>query len=559
MDALELASRLWCVGPWLVIGAIVLFGIPALKFILHPLPTSGRFFMYLNLPFGILEKYISPIRITLAFLYLCGGIAWQAYISIAGEDYPSLVYCLYGALLIALIFINMRLKKNLRIRLAQSVALHPDIHPKEFFNYYMGCAGIFNNAFKGAPHRTVDLKDLNFTGRARGQYISKRSLFSGAMATFRLARLAAAVGKRLGRDALFDIAPAIASVWASKIAMTISARVTLEDDGNAAGVSGPSIFLFTHKSFLDFIFAPLAALSINMANGRRRIPLFLVAKNHFRKNPILYRIFGIGMAAEAMGMIFVDRDDCGDKGRAKAVSDAASDLIVKDGLDLALFPQGTRVTPYQPLAGARIDAGYYTAGSKKRLKADGKHLKMGAAYIAADSVIKLNGEKSISIIPIAIQGTATACPKGSCKAQPNVHIRLVVGETVDPLHPALEEGLLKLMPDDENAYTSFAKIINQGLDASLRHASKVDGDLEQRYFRDIRDMFEPLVLDEISVAMKQWRGDDALVHAILDCTYTCKQQRWRPFLGELSHLLTNFAERDEFMKLKSRIVDVMPV
>ena len=41
-------------------------------------------------------------------------------------------------------------------------------------------------------------------------------------------------------------------------------------------------------------------------------------------------------------------------------------------------------------------------------------------------------------------------------------------------------------------------------------------------------MLDTLQIEELAIAMKQWRGEDYLVYATLDCIYACKPRHWRP-------------------------------
>jgi len=408
--------------------------------------------------------------------------------------------------------------------------------------------------------RKVKTPTPKLSKSGKGSKVSLFSKINGAWSTIKLARIALLVDKKLGRDVMRRVAPALSCVWASRIMQQIGGSLKIDGLDNASKKTMPTMFLFTHKSFLDFIAAPIASIAVSLSLGKNSnspIPLFLMAKNHFRKNIFLYRILGLGKAAEALGMIFVDRSENGDIARAKEVTTKASRLITEEGMSLAIFPQGTRALPHPSFGEMKFDSGYYTSGSKNRIKADGKHLKKGAAFIASRAIIDLPEGSELQILPVAIFGTALACHKGSTQIKMGAEIRLSIGEPIILTRDDARRSMNKDGSANDEKLAEYALELHGRIDTKLKTVSKIHAELEQRFFTDIRDMFEPFALDEISVAMKQWRGEDFLVHALLDCIYSCKPKHWRPFLGELSHLMMNFAERKEFLALKSKIVDAI--
>lgn len=559
MDWYVIASDLWNVGSWLVAPLIALFAVPAVRFILYPISLGCRRCMKVGKLFGIWEEVISPLRYIIAVPYLTGGIAWQIYLGVSQGAWQHFMYAAIAALLLALTFFNSNFKRAEHLKLLDFIDTHPSIHPQEFFDHLLCIYGIVRHRLPRKPFRTLDLSDIDFANEKKVSRVKLPALIIGIWSTLKLARMSILIDKVLGQNIMREIAPSLACIWATRIMQLIEGSIKIEGYDRIERDDVSSIYLFTHKSFLDFIAAPLVSVAISAGpdgEGRTRLPLFLMARNHFRNNVFLYRIIGLGKAAEALGMIFVKRSEKGDPERAKEITKQASKIILDENMSLAIFPQGTRALPYPPNKNIRLDAGYYTVGSKNRIKADGKHLKKGAAFIAAETVLGLHqSHRKLQLVPIAIFGTSHACPKKSMTIRTNSAIRLVVGETI-----LLTNDDAKFMHDtggrnDEQKFVAFANDLHRRIDQNLKTAAKIHAELEQRFFMDIRDMFEPLKLDEIAVAMKPWRGEDYLIHAILDCIYTCKPKMWRPFLGELAHLLLNFAERDGFLEFKAKVAE----
>lgn len=560
-----IAHGLWHIRPWLIVLLASIYLIPILRLVTFPVQCGSRIFMRLNKKFGQWEEIISPARDTLVVAYLAGGFVWQiwSWITAGGWRHPAAA--LVAAILIALTFINRRWKLSANLRLLDFVENFPTIDPREFFNHLLCSEGAVRHRLPKSPFTTLDLSSLDFREGGAGPNASNAVLACGIWSTIKIARLALLLNRRFGRKILREVAPSLVSIWATRVIQLIRAKVTIEGIDNAPHSDAAQIYLYTHKSFLDFVIAPLVPISLNVRDGiknRRQVPLFLMATDHFRRNILLYRFVGLGKVAEALGMIFVKRGDRGDLSRAISVSIEATKKILDEGMELAIFPQGTRALPYASLSQERLDAGYYTVGTKARIKADGKHLKKGAAFIATDTALGLidrKTERNVRIIPIAIHGTAIACPKGSSKIASGVHMRLEIGPPII-IAPSSMEPIVGAGGDEfEEKRVEFASQLHRRIDQTLKSTARIHGELERRFFKDIHTTYEPLKFDEIAVAMKPWRGEDYLVHAILDIIYTCPPNRWRPFLGELVHLILNHENRDEILAFKGKVADALPI
>jgi hypothetical protein len=95
--------------------------------------------------------------------------------------------------------------------------------------------------------------------------------------------------------------------------------------------------------------------------------------------------------------------------------------------------------------------------------------------------------------------------------------------------------------------------LHRQIDNNLKAVWGVHANLERRFFKDMRRIASSPEIEEMSIALKPWRNDDYLVHAILDCIYTCPAAlRWE-LLGKLIYLIRNFASREELLEFKGEV------
>jgi len=561
----ELAYDLWTVRPWMFPVLAAIYLIPLARLIGYPLQYGGRFFMRINKCFGQWEHVVMRPRDTVLTVYLSGAIIWHAFVP-AGEmsEWMHALAALVAAMLIAASALQASFRRRGHAALVEFVRQNPRVHPQEFFDHLLCCSGIVRHVLPEQPFRTVDHFDMDFRG-GKGGFIKKSKVLSGAWSTFWLGRLMVLASRMHRRAKLGRIAAALSLVWAARVAQLSRARVTVEGRERLLPGKAANIFLFNHMSFIDFALATVALAAVPEADGGRKqlnMPLFLLAKDHFLDNPLYYRVLGIGMAAEALGMIFVDRRGPGESSRARDVAQESTRKLISYGGGLAIYPQGSRGAPYIDREGKRLDSAYYTVGSRERIKRDGAHLKKGAAFIATEAALELarsSTDEEVRLVPVAIFGTGIACPKGTSRILSNVHIRLKFGETIS-IDPAHIEGVrspeeTRPMCPEEDAYFDFVQKLHSRIDVSLKTAAQVHAHLERRFFEDIRDMLDALQHEEIAVAIKPWRGDDYLFHAILDAIYACPPPKWRILHGELIHLLLNFATRADLLDFKARVAD----
>ena len=534
MEWIDLAYVIFQFRWWALWVVLALYVVPLLRLLTFPLSLGHPFFMFFNRRFGQFEHAVAWFRDTavVAYLFLFG--LWQL------SNAPLLAA---GAFfLVGLSYWNRISKRNARQRLLDFVRKYPAIHPKEFFSHLLCSSGAFRHKLPKAPYHTVDTAHLNFKSE---NGLPFQNVVSGIWSTIWCTRLSMMALKWKGRDFLREVASAMSVIWGTRIAQLSKSEVIVEGAEKLRELHGYNIYLFNHGSFIDFGMA-------SVLTGK--LPRFLVARDHFLDNPVFRSVLGIGRVAEAFGMVFVERK--GNESQARAVVEEAAIKLVREGIDFAIFPQGTRAIGKKAANGERLEAGYYTVGSRARMKREGDHLKKGAAHLGACTALVLAEEKidaDVNLVPVAIKGTSIVAPKGSKRIKPNVTIRLKVGEPI-----IIKPGEVAGIGDNQGqTYLDFVRRLHTRIDHELKSVAGVHVDLERRFFEDMRTMAESLDIEEMAIAMKPWRGDDYLVHAILDCIYACDADNWFPFLGRLMYLIKNDATREELLTFKGEVVDKM--
>lgn len=508
--------------------------------------------MKANRIFGAWEQMISPIRNLTAVPYLVCVILWDVWRIIETKDTSYLAQSVGAASFLAAGFACHVWKKRGRLKLLAFVKNFPAIHPQEFNDNFLCSSGAVRLVLPERPFSFIDPANIDFRHRRGASGLL--ALIIGILNTIWITRLLDLAGRYRDKEFMREVAGALSQIWGARICQLARAALVVEGIENLPQqTKGPEIYLFTHKSFVDFAIAPLViALRFLRAEiTPAGLPIFLLAKDHFRDNPLLYRFLGLGRAAQLLGMIFVDRKARDKIKEARRIADEASARLLEGGNVLAIFPQGRRAAKFTGPNGERMDAGYYTVGPAGRLRTEGGHLKKGAAHIAADVAIKLlesGVSDDVKLVPVGILGSATVCPRGSMRVRPNVPINLSVGEaiTIRPLDTACISS-----PDE---YTGFVNHIHSQIDAALKREASVHSWLEQRFFEDIRTIFEPMKIEEVQLAMKPWRNDDYIVYATLDAIYARNPKHRRQFLNELVYLLLNFRTRDQVMTFRSKVV-----
>ncbi|MDZ4224554.1 MAG: lysophospholipid acyltransferase family protein, partial [bacterium] len=305
--------------------------------------------------------------------------------------------------------------------------------------------------------------------------------------------------------------------------------------------AGKEIYAINHKSFFDFCLAPYAYMKLKKdGSAASFIPRIMVAKDHFKDNFFLYKIVGFGQMLEAWGMIFVDRKSKEPNKARRSVAETARKILAGD-LAFSIYPQGTRALGQLWRDGSRWDAGYFCVGKVKRLKQEMGHLKKGVAYIAVETASALarhNASVPVYVVPVGMEGIGTACPSGSLRVQTETRVVIRLGD------PIVVEPTAKV----EDVLRSVDAVLQRILDVATR--------LERRFFTDLHDIVDARGVDEVAVALKEWRKDkNYIVYVILDCIYALPPKFWHGFLTELANLLRHECTREELVTLRNKIAD----
>lgn len=532
---------------------LALYFVPLVRILTLPLEAGHPFLMRINKKLGQWEHMVSWFRDTVVVVYLLGFAVWNLSF---GIYYYWPRWIIMGAAALSLIVIsvlNLYWKKKNRGQLLDFVRHFPTINPSEFFAHLICCAGGVRHKLPAAPYHTINPEHVDFRNSRKAK-AGLKNIIVGIWSTIWLAKLLRQALKSRGRRYLREVASSLAVVWGTRLLSLAYAEMIIEGCDKLNGLHGSNIYLFNHLSFFDFAIIPLimAARTCDSKDKHSNLPRFLVAKDHFIDNPIFHHVLGIGKVAQETGMIFVERRGREEEAR-RAIQNAAQ-VLVHEGADIAIFPQGSRGYGRVGPQGERIDPGYYVVGGVSRLKRDGDHLKKGAAHLAVNAATALMMEgiqTNVNLVPVAIKGTGIVVPKGSLRLIPNTTIKLIVGETV-----AVRADEVAGITDDQS-YNDFVRRLHKRIDHVMKTTLKVHADLERRFFEDMRNILEPLYIEEMAVAMKPWRGDDFLIHAILDLIYTCPRKYWRSLLGRLIHLVRSDVPREELLDFKAEIAEKM--
>lgn len=422
--------------------------------------------------------------------------------------------------------------------LQEFARLNPCVHPSEFFDHGCRRLGFFPHRLPQKARSLIDPDHLDFrTGKK-----PRRSfwlLLCGVYDTFLFATLAYKAFVWKGERAIRSAGSGLSVVWASRIAQIAKMKVTVKRPDSLETVRhGRLLFALNHTSFFDFCLAPLAYREENKdGSSKDFIPSIMVAKDHFKDNFFLYRVVGFGRMLEAWGMVFVDRKS---KEALKALQTvrATVNKLLSNRMSFAVYPQATRAWGQKDRCGERWDAAYFCVGRKGRLQKEDGHFKKGIGHIAVELAEglkkhRLGGE--VFVVPVAIAGPGTACPKGSLRVQTETEVSIQLGE---PLRVEPQTAVEKLC---------------RGIDSALQKLLEVRARLERRFFTDLRALLDTQGIEEVSVAFREWREQGNLIYAMIDCIYALPQKQWRPLLVEFSSLLRRHITRDDLTAFRNKL------
>lgn len=524
---------------WYIPALVVVYIFPAASLIFFPLKhfiIFGKFHTFV----GRIEWRLSIVRDYILSPLLAAAAVYHRQ--------PLLL--IFVALSIWAMLYRRSRKGNLISFVINNNAFDSDC----FFALYFATISNMPGVLPVSPPKKLE-RSLDFTGSKFTPSIWP--ILRGIFYTAALAKLVVRAAKLYNKDVCRDLGDKVAMVWGVKVLKLIQGSLKIEGEENLKSISGSTIFVSEHKSFLDFLLLPMA---IGLSNINRVHPFrarYVAAKDHFYDNKFLYHIIGLGRAMEKLGTVFVDRKN---KTRlATAAVTEATGAIVKDGIDIVMFPQGTRARASTDLNGNRMPVGYYTTGKKENLLKERGHLKKGAAYMALDAVCELGKSKrALNIVPVGLWGVGVTAPKGALKIKRGVQLKVNFGKPVR-LQASDYEGLMNMQmgsPAYFAAKRGAAESLHIKIDDMLKETGAIKSLLRKRLMIDTRRFLKGEDIERTVEALGVWGADEDLIFSIIDCIYAAPAKKWEPFLRQLCHMITETdRSKEEFINFKKVVVD----
>ena len=543
--------------------------IPVIFLLYLPLISRGVFFFLgddffvirrLNRWVGWFEIHFGWVRDYGAFLFGITVFAFRLrgyFLEQIPIDYPfELVFIVLGV-------VSRWWRRQGMVPMMEYVRRNPRTHPDRYWDHFYRRFGFLPHR---VPHRESLLIDATHVDFKEGKKPRQKRWTVPKIAyhTFLMVGVAKLAFKQKGAQYLQQVGSGISMIWAVNIIKVCRMEVSVERNALAQTIPrGKKIFAITHKSFLDFCIAPLAFYRENPdGSAASFMPSIMVAKDHFKDNIFLYRILGLGQLIEAWGMVFIDRKS---KKNRKLKAKQSIDLSVKSLISgqensFAIYPQGHRARGQFFRDGSRWDAGYFCVKDSRRVK-EGTYFRKGLGYIAVDCAIcllKLQLAGPVSILPVAILEVGTACPLGSIKIQSECSVKIRIGA---PIIVKPEEFLdLKELPFHAIAkrteYLNRIDSVTRETNLALQNLLEIRSRLERRFYIDLNDItVDKMAVEEMSVALKEWRDEGELVYSILDCVYALPVNKWHNYLRDLANVLRHNGSKNDLVELRSRVCD----
>lgn len=505
----------------MILVLIIVYAIPAVSLVFFPLSKYiefGRIHSF----FGRLEWLLAFPRDVVLVLFL-------------------LIYSVSTVRLYLLVFVGLSFwsyfSRQKRIKqFLDYIIDKPAAEPADFFKIYFASISNLPGHFPQKPLKELALP-LDYTNGK--QKITILPAIPGIVYTGILARLVVKASRWSGDSFCMKLADLLATMWGATLVKHVCARFSVSGAENLKGLSGRSIFVSDHKSFFDFVIVPLALGLIEKEKPDQFRPRYMAARDHFLDNPFLYRVIGLGRAMEKVGTIFVDR-----KAKKKRATDSVDDAvraITEKGVDVAIYPQGTRARGNVGMNGERLDAGYYTTGRPDKLVLPRGHIKKGAAYLAVDAAVGLAGKNiSLNIIPIGLKGVGIVAPSKKMMIQKGVDIGVKFGKPLTLTSFDVKDLINK--PQDSEEYLRARKAmvedVNAKIDEMLKETLDINMVLKKKLLIDIRKMMKDEEINRFLEAIDAWGGDQDLIFSTVDCIYSLPPRMWSPSFKRLYHLMS---------------------
>lgn len=484
-----------------------------------------------------------PVTFVVSFLLITYGVTGSVSVPV------PMVLSLVACSLINAFAQSHKIATNLR--LVEFLRQHPRIHPQDFFTLYkrelaFGVPDLFHHTLV----REIGPEDADFRAKGRPKQTSS-VLFASALDTGYLNYLILTALRHVGPGYAREITDPVGCLWGKRMLERTKNQITVTGLEKLAGLNGRFLLVFNHKSSLDFVLTFFAFSDVQLGSRGVR-PRFIVAKDHFKDNPILYRMLGIGMVCEAMDMVFIERKD-----RYKSFENlrqAACFMVDKD-IDIAIYPQGTRAIGNFDRTGKRRDAGYYTTVSIKDPAKPLSHIKKGTAYLVLDTLKEMRArgmDENLHLVFVGIQGTANTLPRGSFRVQTENNVQFSVGDVV-ALPPHLADDILLPEEDDStDKKLEFVDRMNSLIDAKLEDAMGLHVALKKRFLTELKGAFrfdEEKIENIASMLDLDQQKTSGTVYQIIDRVYSLPPEEWNGYLSQLCQLMQGRAEPERFLPI----------
>lgn len=497
----------------------------------------------LNFSLGFFEYYARAPRNYGVGTFLVFYLIYKFVLALGFAD-PfggALDWIHLGAL--ALVFMTIHHEVIASLKMAEFLRTAPTMDPATFFHSYYRLVGPFSHTL---PSRNdcPQVSSRHFSCRQNVRPRQKKLVWIRILwDTAHLAHISLRALKFIGPAYARQIFDVMAAMWGKRLIQDLHADLHVVGGENVEGLAGKNIIVMNHKSQLDFGLCFFALSHLRLAGGRKLRPRFIVAKDHFVDNPLVYDWIGIGKLIESVHMVFIDRTKTTQG--FQSLSQAAQFLLEQE-IDIAIYPQGTRAEGNTDRTCKRRDAGYYTTISPRDMDGDLSHLKKGAAYLAVDVLLELLQQKSdqpLNLIFVGISGTAVALAKQSSQVQLETDFHFNIGRPLT-LTAEMVRGLAKpqqasaLNPAEEG-YLKLVNHIHAQIDSHLAACIDIQQNLQHRFLVDLQGhfRFSNERIEQVGRYINTLSQKSSIVYQILDRIYACKPAIWNPHLSELAQLL----------------------
>ncbi|OVE82035.1 hypothetical protein BVY03_01945 [bacterium K02(2017)] len=495
---------------------------------------------YILAPF---RHYLIGLPVAFAFLVYSGLIIF---------NYTVMSWSLFGSFIgvIVLMLWTQFSRAQTNLKAAEFIRIYPQMHPDDFILRYrldLAWGGMAILDKRGMT--PINPESLDFTTDKRpiqSYFICAKILID----TMYFAHLCLFAYRKLGEQYVFEVFDGAASFWGKRILQLAKGHLKVMGLDKLNNLKGSFIYIFNHKSVFDFVLAFLALSTIKVNNRHVRIR-FILAKDHFKDNPLVYKIFGIGKICEAVNMIFIARKN--PKQSNLDLKKAAKFIYEKD-IDVAIFPQGTRAKGKFNRSMKRRDAGYYTTIRKKDKNSPLSHIRKGSSHLIWDTLNDLyqrGVNENLNIVFIGINGTGNTLPKSNLKIQTNTDIEFSIGEIIQ-LNPGILNELFAPQEEAQNdPKRDFLDQTNLMINENLVEAMSLHPMLLQRYLTELKGQFrfENDKIAAIHDTIQEISPQSNVVFQLLDHIYSLPSNHWNGYLSQLSQLLLEKPSEERYLNL----------